>query len=198
MCMARYNHGEDIYEAALLLMADGGYHATSIRDIVNQVGIRESSFYNHFVGKHALLKRIVEDHFLIMDRFYYRTRNDELEDLDPVTYFTVFFEKSMKAWKDERTQKICKIIRDSRGLDPICHEHWKESEYLMKKRFVQDLQRMFSMGKIKPCDIDSYALILLTIYNHYMDKACSNECSWEMDGKTVFNALRSLLSPLRF
>lgn len=196
--MARYNHGEDIYQAALSLMADKGYHATSIRDIVNRVGIRESSFYNHFVGKHELLKRIVEDHFQIMDRFYYRKRNDELEDLDPVTYFTVIFERSVKAWGDEDARRIHKILLDNKGLDPICHDHWKESEYLMRKRFSQDLKRMFSMGKIKPCDIDSYALILLTLYNNCLDKVCTNDCSWEKDGRNIFTTLRSLLSPLRF
>lgn len=196
--MARYNHGEDIFQAAISLMAEKGYHATSIRDIVNQVGIRESSFYNHFASKHDLLKRIVEEHLLIMDRFYYRTRNDELEDLDPVTYFTVLFERSMKSWGNERTQKICKIIRDNKGLDPICNDHWKESEYLMMNRFKQDLRRMFTMGKIKPCDIDSYALILLACYKNYSDKVCSNESSWEKDSKIIFALILSLLYPLRF
>ena len=42
---------EKIVETALELFSQRGYGGVSIRDIAREVGIRESSIYNHFPGK---------------------------------------------------------------------------------------------------------------------------------------------------
>jgi len=51
---------EVIFEKALILFSENGYTATSIRNICAAVGIKESSFYNHYKGKDALLDAIFE------------------------------------------------------------------------------------------------------------------------------------------
>ncbi|WP_419882720.1 TetR/AcrR family transcriptional regulator [Peribacillus sp. B-H-3] len=44
-----------IMEAALALFAEGGYHATSIQEIVDKCGMAKGSFYNYFKSKDELL-----------------------------------------------------------------------------------------------------------------------------------------------
>jgi len=51
---------EIIFEKALLLFSENGYTATSIRHICSEVGIKESSFYNHYKGKDQLLDAIFD------------------------------------------------------------------------------------------------------------------------------------------
>ncbi len=54
------NTKDIIYEVALKLFAENGYNGTSIRDIVKVVGIKESSFYNHYSKKEDLLDYILD------------------------------------------------------------------------------------------------------------------------------------------
>jgi len=51
---------EIIFEKALMLFSENGYTATSIRHICSEVGIKESSFYNHYKGKDQLLDAIFD------------------------------------------------------------------------------------------------------------------------------------------
>jgi AcrR family transcriptional regulator len=51
---------EIIFEKALMLFSENGYTATSIRHICAEVGIKESSFYNHYKGKDQLLDAIFD------------------------------------------------------------------------------------------------------------------------------------------
>lgn len=50
-----------IKEEALKLFSIKGYGAVSIRDISGAVGIKESSIYNHFKNKRAILDDIITD-----------------------------------------------------------------------------------------------------------------------------------------
>lgn len=51
---------EKILDIALTLFSTQGYDAVSIRDIAKQVGIKESSIYNHFLNKQAIFDGILE------------------------------------------------------------------------------------------------------------------------------------------
>ncbi len=51
---------QSIFDQAVMLFAKHGYSGASIRDICNAVGIKESSFYNHYVGKKELMYEILE------------------------------------------------------------------------------------------------------------------------------------------
>src|SRR5437868_513894 len=50
-----------IREVATELFYERGYHATSMRDIAAEVGIKAGSLYNHFPGKQDILFRICFD-----------------------------------------------------------------------------------------------------------------------------------------
>lgn len=52
-----------IYSAAVTMMAQRGFEATSIRDICKAVGIKESSFYLYFSKKEELLTIVFQEFY---------------------------------------------------------------------------------------------------------------------------------------
>lgn len=59
--MERTNRREQIISEAARLFMDQGYHATSVRQIAEAVGVTEAALYYHFKdGKRALLQAVVE------------------------------------------------------------------------------------------------------------------------------------------
>lgn len=54
-----HNHNKNsILQVAVDLFSQSGYNAVSIRDITREVGIKESSLYNHFKSKAVILETI--------------------------------------------------------------------------------------------------------------------------------------------
>jgi AcrR family transcriptional regulator len=51
---------QKLFETAVELFSIRGFHGVSIRDISSAVGIKESSFYNHYKSKDELIKAIFE------------------------------------------------------------------------------------------------------------------------------------------
>jgi AcrR family transcriptional regulator len=50
-----------ILDAASRLFYENGYHATTMRDLAAEVGVKAASLYNHFPGKQDILVRICLD-----------------------------------------------------------------------------------------------------------------------------------------
>ena len=77
MPTASTNH-QKLIDTAVDLFSLNGFDGVSIRDLCRGVGIKESSFYNHFRGKDELL-----EHILGMARERYRRLMpaDEMVDL---------------------------------------------------------------------------------------------------------------------
>ena len=50
-----------IYDASVLLFAQKGYKATTVREIARKVGIQQSAIYNHFKNKEAILDEIIDN-----------------------------------------------------------------------------------------------------------------------------------------
>ena len=51
---------EKIFDVALDLFSQKGFDAVSVREIAREVGIRESSIYNHYKSKEAILDAIID------------------------------------------------------------------------------------------------------------------------------------------
>jgi AcrR family transcriptional regulator len=50
-----------IYSAAVRLFRDKGYHATSVQDLADAVGLQKASLYHYIRGKEDLLLRLTRD-----------------------------------------------------------------------------------------------------------------------------------------
>jgi len=61
-CFVRNTTKQRILECATKLFAEKGYTETSVRQLAAVVGLKESSLYNHFPSKKAILEHILEDY----------------------------------------------------------------------------------------------------------------------------------------
>jgi AcrR family transcriptional regulator len=57
--MVKRNTKEMILAAALKLFSDRGYDGVGVRDIANEVGVRESALYKHYGGKQEIFDSII-------------------------------------------------------------------------------------------------------------------------------------------
>lgn len=123
------NTKEKILDKALELFGLRGYDAVSIRNLTKEVGIRESSFYNHYKSKEALMEEI----FMIMEMELGKNKLNtvQLERLTDELDLEVFLKKGidrfMEKWNKPFASKIWAVIsmeqyRNPRAARLILHE----------------------------------------------------------------------------
>lgn len=59
---------EKLFVAAVYLFSEKGFDRVGIRELASAVGIKESSVYNHYAGKDAILSEILTRFWTILDR----------------------------------------------------------------------------------------------------------------------------------
>jgi TetR/AcrR family transcriptional repressor of nem operon len=60
--MPKLTTRDQIFDAALKLLLERGFNASSVQDITVEAGVPKGSFYNHFESKEALAAEIVSDY----------------------------------------------------------------------------------------------------------------------------------------
>ena len=107
----RTDNKQKIFDISIDLFSRFGYNGVSIRQIASKVGIKESSIYNHYNSKEAILDSILN---------YYIERmlaqdiplDDASANLD--VGFDHFYQMGLNAFamqlKDEKMSKITRII----------------------------------------------------------------------------------------
>ncbi|MCE5213465.1 MAG: TetR/AcrR family transcriptional regulator [Methanobacterium sp.] len=143
---------EKIFDISLELFAAKGFNAVSVREIAREVGIRESSIYNHYKNKEAILDTI-------MDYFIYQLSQSGLPKDDAEALIEqgpeVFFETGAKMYiKQINTPQMEKIWR----LVSIETYHNKKIRDFFKKELLEEpinvwentFQMMIEKKMIKP------------------------------------------------
>ncbi len=105
------NTKEDILLASLNLFAHAGYDGVTMRDIAEQVGIRQSSIYKHFEGKQEIFDNLVER----MDTEY-REKLGEMR--------LAFGDSDKRA-----EQYIGKKLSDMAEIGVAMFKYWTQDEY---------------------------------------------------------------------
>ena len=106
------NTKELIFAKSIELFALKSYNGTSIRNICKEVGIKESSFYNHYESKNKLLESI-------FDFFNKQLQTTEINDfdIDQITQKYTLREllifalnKNIEIWNNIQTNQIWFIV----------------------------------------------------------------------------------------
>ena len=172
----KVNNKDKIFDVSINLFSKYGYDGVSIRQIANEVGIRESSIYNHYKSKEAIIESILE---------YYITQmmsNDipiENAGRNLDVSFDYFYQAGLEAFatqlKDEKMSKITRIIL-------IESYHNEKINKFLKKSIIEDAITgwisLFDLMKSKKLireDVDSkqlaesfYKYGLFLLYEHYI------------------------------
>lgn len=143
---------ERIFDVSLELFAAKGFDGVSVREIARTVGIRESSIYNHYPSKDAIMDSI----FAYFQKELVKMRPPEARDPDKINEITpdIFRERVNRTLDILRTPKMAKIFqissseqfRDERAKNIILHALIKEPQ-----QFTETvLKKMVENKSIKP------------------------------------------------
>ena len=170
------NNKEKIFHVSVDLFSKYGYDGVSIRKIASEVGIKESSIYNHYKSKESILDSIL-DYYIDKMMANDIPLNQASINLD--VGFDYFYNAGLNAFlpqlKDEEMSKITRII-----LIESFHNE-KINEFL-KKSIIEDAINgwvdLFDLMKSKKLirkDSDSHQLAqsfykygLFLLYEHYI------------------------------
>jgi AcrR family transcriptional regulator len=145
---------ERIFDVSLELFSRKGFDAVSIREIAREVGIRESSIYNHYPSKDTILDTIFEyfEHELITMRPPEARNPNKIHELTP-DVFRDRVNLTLNLLKTPKMEKIFIIssseqFRDKRAKKIILYSLIKEPQQFTKKV----LQIMVENKIINPID----------------------------------------------
>ena len=172
----KVNNKDKIFDVSVDLFSKHGYDGVSIRQIANEVGIKESSIYNHYKSKESIMDSIL-DYYIEQMLSQDIPLEDASANLD--VGFDYFYRVGLNAFasqlKDEKMSKITRIIL-------IESYHNEKINGFLKKSILEDAVNgwiaLFDLMKLKKLireDADSgqlaesfYKYGLFLLYEHYI------------------------------
>ncbi|MFH1942701.1 MAG: TetR/AcrR family transcriptional regulator [bacterium] len=130
-----------ILENALELFSRKGFYAVSVREITRQVGIKESSLYNHFTSKNEIMDAIIDWLQAELDDYFEKTIQKNTEEpipeyLDIENVLVKRANDYIRFWDDPFREKLWFIISLEQYRNSKIAEIW-----------FQDKERMFDIQK---------------------------------------------------
>lgn len=172
----KINNKDKIFNVSIDLFSQFGYDGVSIRQIAREVGIKESSIYNHYKSKEAILDSIL--------KFYIEQMLSEDIPLEDASVnldvgFDYFYQAGLNAFasqlKDEKMSKITRIILIESYHNEKINEFLKNS---ILNDAIEGWIKLFDLMKFKKLireDADSrqlaesfYKYGLFLLYEHYI------------------------------
>jgi len=102
---------EKIFDTSIDLFSQKGFNTVSVREIAREVGIRESSIYNHYKNKEAILDAITDYFISELAQSGQITGNmDELIIQGPEVFFEVGGKLFIERMSRAKNEKIWRII----------------------------------------------------------------------------------------
>ncbi|WP_458455133.1 TetR/AcrR family transcriptional regulator [Methanobrevibacter sp.] len=172
----KFNNKDKIFNVSIDLFSQYGYDAVSIRQIAREVGIRESSIYNHYPSKESIMDSILE--YYIDEMMSNDIPIDEAGGNLDIS-FDHFYQAGLDAFagqlKIEKMSKITRIIL-------IESYHNEKIRDFMKKSIIDEAIngwiKLFDLMKSKRVirdDADSrqlsesfYKYGMFLLYEHYV------------------------------
>ncbi|OBZ14331.1 hypothetical protein A8L34_10310 [Bacillus sp. FJAT-27264] len=191
------NNKNLILHVAIDLFSKSGFNGVSIRDITREVGIKESSLYNHFQSKAVILETI-----------YYNFRMDiskiipPLEGLDAIVsamdvemFLMRGFQNFMEHIQNPKMEKIWRIIY----LEQVRNQEAR-AIYLndivagMSNYMAIVFEKYIALGQIQPHD----PRILSVNYQYSLLQMSSLYVLRRLDGEETTEIEQTMIAHIRF
>lgn len=156
---------EKLFISAIWLFSSRGVDRVGIRELCHSVNIKESSFYNHFPGKEALLISIF-DRYLEIGRKTLLTRGEVdaiIEAADVDRFFPSMMEKFLEHTSNPLFQMMRRIVLMESFINPKAAEVAKNTLYSFRKESMEcGLRDLMEKGLIR--ELDETALTIEYCY----------------------------------
>ena len=157
---------EEALKKAMVLFWEKGYHATSMQDLVDTLGISRGSLYDTFGGKQELFDRAIG--------LYQNTNQNNI-----LTFFEAhpkvkaglakLFENAIDETLEDANKKGCFVVNTTTELTPGDEKmlsFLQENKQGMEEIFYNYLSKGVDNGEIsKDKDLRTMATFIFTFYN---------------------------------
>jgi AcrR family transcriptional regulator len=137
---------ERILAEALDLFAHSGYGGASMRELARRVGVRESSLYNHFAGKAAILEAIVSEHGPASSASRLEEPRYKQLARQPAAFCRQFALDLVEQWSDPREHQFQKVITAERNRVPGIRAKFADHFYAREQSMMTDYFRGFALA----------------------------------------------------
>ena len=146
---------QKILDSAIQLFAAQGYTETSVRKLAAAVGLKESSIYNHFSSKNAILGYILEDFAQFTNAFFELGKLAALESklaANPtpdgiLSCLPLYFPKG----KEEYYLKQLYVILQEQHRNPLVRQYMSEKIIRGSEDAIRMIiEKLKEMNKLRP------------------------------------------------
>jgi AcrR family transcriptional regulator len=181
---------KQLYDAAARLFGAQGYHATSLRELAEALGLNKSSLYHYFDSKQDLLYQLLDDYIteaLAGIQALCAGDGDPEEKLaEFMRYYTRFYAKDL--------DRLALLVNEVDNLEPRLRNVLEKKE----RRYLAALEEIFAQlhaqGRLKdiPSSVAAFAFFGMVHYTFrwYRPKgrvspAELSEMFWEIFGRGI-------------
>ena len=166
---------EKLFYTGLSLFAKKGYANVGIRELCRTIGIKESSFYNHYSSKAKLFEAIIE--------FFNTASQKVVMSQDEIDYFIqngsvrTFFTQNMQRFSASTSNILyhtaLQIVLTEAFLHSGAAQAAKHNLYHLRRGYTEKvLTGLMERGAIIPCDVKTvtaeYYYALKGILDEYL------------------------------
>ena len=147
---------ERLFLSAVYLFSVKGYNAVGIRELCRSVGVKESSFYNHYPSKEALLDSIFARFAEGSQKIVMSDKEIEEMAAGGIRAFLEANMAKLLAVTGDNVvyHTIMQIVLMESYINPKAYELAKKNLYFIRREYTERvLERMVALGGVKPCDV---------------------------------------------
>jgi len=195
---------EKIFDVSIDLFSQKGFDAVSVREIARAVGIRESSIYNHYKNKEAILDAIID--YFMSELTLSNPPEEEMEKLmeTPELFFEVGARAFIERMSAPKTEKIWRIISIELYHNEKIRELFKKELLEVPIRAWEEIfTKMMEKNVIKRVDpkILAYEYFSFAIYLYFeyfvLDYEETGETFMEMVWERMSNHAQFILDAIK-
>lgn len=193
-----------VFNSSIELFMLKGFNDVSLRDIANDVGIRQSTIYNHFRSKQEILDTIYDFfcHYYLKDR-------PSLADMETVLQNESLMEiircirYDFKEDYQQKMSDITKIIFQRIAIDDRAKEIGNSLMIRDGIKYVEDVfNKAIEIGRFAPFDTHSMAIFIngiriFTLYNWILDPLSDNLSNLAEDEQTLYQYAARFVTDLK-
>lgn len=193
-----------IFDCAIEMFMLRGFNDVSLRDIAQNVGIRQSTIYNHFRSKQEILD-VIYDFYC----YYFLRDRPSLDDAETVLKNGNLMDVirciryDFKEDYEQRMADISKIIFQRMGIDARANEIAKSVMVDEGVRYVEAVfDKAVETGRLAPFDTHVMAVFInsirvFTLYNWIVDPSLENMTKLAEDEQAIYKYAASFITDLK-
>ena len=171
-----------IAESARALFLEGGYRATSIRDIADAAGVAVQTIYNAFEGKPAIVARIADmaivgddEPVALTDRAHVQAIREGTDAVTAIRNWAALCREIFT-----RLLPLLPVLREAGAADPVVRAQWRTNavvnRYQETRSFVTHLAELVDLPQ--GLDIERTTDVLWTYASFETAEALIVERGW--------------------